>query len=74
MFACRVCVVSNHKYPSIWVDTNSTCLLNESRFLNPNMTHLLNEAVMSTYLSNFIKMKKKNVYIYIYNIKFRTNE
>ena len=35
------------------------CLLNGSRFLNLNMTCLLNGSIVSTYLSNFIKMKKK---------------
>ena len=50
--------MSTHVYPIIWVNTNSTCLLNESRFLNPNTTYLLNGLVVSTCLSNFIKMKK----------------
>ena len=36
------------------------CLLNGSRFLNLNTTCLLNGSIVSTYLSNFIKMKKKN--------------
>ena len=35
-----------------------TYLLNESKFLNPNMTYLLNRSVVSTCLSNFIKIKK----------------
>ena len=26
------------------------------------MTHLLNESIMSTYLLDFIKMKKKNIW------------
>ena len=59
MFACRVHVVSTHKYPTIWININPTCLLNGSKFLKPNMTHLLNGLVMSTCLLNVIKMKKK---------------
>ena len=59
MFACQVRVMSIHDYLTIWVNTNSTYLLNESRFLNPNTTYLLNGLVMSTYLSDFIKMKRK---------------
>ena len=58
MFACQVRVVSTHKYPAIWVNTNPTCSLNELRFLNPNMTHLLNGLVISTCLSDFIQKKK----------------
>ena len=50
-----------------------TYLLNESKFLNPNMTYLLNRSVVSTCLSNFIKIKKIKKK-YIFNIKFRTNE
>ena len=57
MFACRVCVVSIHEYSTIWVNPNSTCLLDESGFFNPNTTHLLNESIVSTCLSNFIKTK-----------------
>ena len=69
--------MSTHEYPTIWVNTNPTCLLNGLRFLNPNMTYLLNGLVVSTCLSNFIKMKKKimkkqtNKY---FNIKFKINE
>ena len=48
-----------HVYPIIWVNTNPTCLLTGSRFLNSNITHLLNELVVSTCLLDFIKMKKK---------------
>ena len=59
MFACQVCIVSTHKYLTIYVNTNPTCLLNELRFLNPNTTHLLNGLVVSIYLSDFIKIKKK---------------
>ena len=59
----------------------STCLLNGSKFFNPNTTHLLNGLVVSTCLLDFIKkkknsinqidmnyeiQKKKNIYIYIY--------
>ena len=39
--------------------TNPICLLNGSRFLNPNTIHLLNGLIMLTYLLDFIKMKKK---------------
>ena len=84
MFACRVHVVSTHEYPTIWVNTNSAFLLNGSRFLNLNKTHLLNRSIMSICLSNFMKMKKKisinqiellkTKKINIFNIKFRTNE
>ena len=59
MFAYRVCVMLTYEYPIIWVNTNSICLLNGLRFFNPNMTHLLNGSIVSTCLSNFIKMKKK---------------
>ena len=59
MFVCRVRVVSTHEYLTIWVNTNPTCLLNGSRLLNPNMTRLLNGLIVSTYLSEFIKMKRK---------------
>ena len=58
MFVCRVRVVSTHEYLIIWVNPNSTCLLNGSRFLNPNRTHLLNESIVSTCLSDFIKINK----------------
>ena len=61
MFACQIRVVLTLEYPTIWVNTNRTCLLNGSRFLNPNTTHLLNELVVSTCLLNFIKKKKKIV-------------
>ena len=71
MFACPVYVVSTHEYPTIWVNTNLTCLLSRSIFLNSNMTHLLNRLIVSTCLSYFIKMKKKKKKS---NIKFRTNE
>ena len=33
--------------------------IKQSRFLNPNPTHLLNELVVSTCLLDFIKIKKK---------------
>ena len=75
MFVCRVHVVSTYDYPTIWVNTNPTCLLNESRFFNSNKIHLLNGLVVLTCLSDFIKMKKKimkkqkNIF---FNIKFRT--
>ena len=59
--------------PTIWVKTNLTCLLNGSKFLNLNTTYLLNELVMLTCLSDFIKMKKKNICIYIY-MKKQTNK
>ena len=58
MFACQIRVVLTHEYPTIWVNTNLTCLLNGSRFLNPNTTHLLNELVVSTCLS---KRKKNSI-------------
>ena len=48
-----------NEYLIIWVNTSSTSLSNRSRFLNPDMTCLLNESIMSTRLSNFIKAKKK---------------
>ena len=62
--------------PTIWANTNLTCLLNESKFLNLNTTYLLNELVMLTCLSDFIKMKKKKkIYIYIYIYKYeKTNK
>ena len=62
MFACRVRDMSIHEYPTIWANTNPTCLLNRSTFLNPNMIHLLNGSIVSTYLLDFIKMKKKNYF------------
>ena len=69
MFACQIRVVLTHEYPTIWVNTNLTCLLNGSRFLNPKMTNLLNKPIILTYLSNSINqidMIMKNQYIYIY--------
>ena len=59
MFVCWVRVVSTHKYSTIWVNPNPTCLLNGSGILNPNTIHLLNELVVLTCLSDFIKMKRK---------------
>ena len=59
MFVCQVYVMSTHKYPTIWVNTNQTCLLNRSRFFNCNTTYLLNRLIMSTCLSDFIHQKKK---------------
>ena len=59
MFACGIRIVSTHEYSTIWVNTNPTCLLNRSKFLNPNMTYLLNGSIVSTCLSYFMKMKKK---------------
>ena len=41
------------------LNTNPTRLLNGLRFLNPNMIHLLNRSIVLTFLSDFIKMKKK---------------
>ena len=65
-------VSSAHEYTTIWVNTDPTCLLNKSRFLNLNMTYLLNGLIVSTCLSDFIKMKKQtNKYL---NIKSKTNE
>ena len=85
MFAYRVYIMLTYEYPIIWVNTNSICLLNGLRFFNPNMTHLLNGLIVSTYLSDFIKMKKKKIVLTKLNyekpkkkkkinIKFRTNE
>ena len=45
---------------TIWVNINPICLLNELRFLNSNTTHLLNELVKSSCLSDFIKIEKNN--------------
>ena len=73
MFACQIRVVLTHEYPTIWVNTNLTCLLNGSKFLNLNTAYLLNGLVVLTCLSNFIKMKKKKIYIYIY-IYEKTNK
>ena len=61
MFACRVRVMSTHRYLIIWINPNPTCLLNGSGFLNPNTTHLLNGLVVLTCLLDFIKMKKKKL-------------
>ena len=78
--------MSIYEYLTIWVNTNPMCLLNGLRFLNPNMTHLLNGLVVSTCLLDFIKTRKKNSInqidmnyekpkqINIFNIKFKTNE
>ena len=60
MFVCQVRVMSTHDYPTIWINTNPTCLLNRSRFINRNTTHLLNGSIVLTCLSDFIK-KKKNL-------------
>ena len=59
MFACQVHVVSTHEYSTVWVNPNSTCLLNGLGFLNPNTTHLLNGLIVSICLSDFINKKKK---------------
>ena len=61
MFACRIHVVLTYKYSIIWVNTNLTCLLNGVRSLNFNMIYLLNGLVMSTRLTNYIKVKKKGI-------------
>ena len=58
MFAYWVHVMLTHEYPIIWVNINPTCLLNGSRFLNPNTINLLNGSVVLTCLLDFIKMKK----------------
>ena len=74
---CRVRVVLTHAYPTIWVNTNLTYLLNESRFLNPNTTHLLNESVVSPIyqiLSKWKKRLRKKKQINILDIKFKTNK
>ena len=60
MFVCEVCAMSTNEYSTICVNINPICLLNGSRFTNPNTTCLLNGSVVSTHLSNFIKVKKKN--------------
>ena len=54
--------MSTHEYLTIYVNINLTCLLNGSRFFDPNMIHLLNGLVVLTCLSDFIKMKKKKNY------------
>ena len=59
MFTCQDRVMSTHERLTIWVNTNPICLLNELRFLNSNTTHLLNELVKSSCLSDFIKIEKK---------------
>ena len=56
VFLCQVRVMPSHEYWTIWVNPNSTCLLNRLRFLNPNTTHLLNGSVLSTLLSDFISL------------------
>ena len=61
MFACWVRVMSTNEYLTIWVNINQIHLLNESRFLNPNTTCLLNGSIVSTHLSDFIKEKKNNL-------------
>ena len=53
------CHIDSHRYSTIWVNSNPTCLLNGSGFFNPNTTYLLNGLVVLTCLSDFIKMKKK---------------
>ena len=58
--------MSTYEYSTIWINTNSTHLLNKLKFINPNTTFLLNRVVVSTYLSDFIKLKK-NVQILVYN-------
>ena len=50
--------MSTHDYSTIWINTNPTCLLNGSRFLNRNTTHLLNWSIVLTCLSDFIQKKK----------------
>ena len=61
MFACRIHVVLTYKYSTIWINTNPTCLLNGVRSLNFNMIYLLNGLIMSTRLTNYIKVKKKGI-------------
>ena len=58
MFVCQVRVMFTHDYPTIGINTNPTCLLNGSRFLNRNTTHLLNWSIVLTCLSDFIQKKK----------------
>jgi len=59
VFVYQVRVMSTNKYSTIWINTNPTRLLNELRFLNPNMTYLLNRSIVSTHLSYFIQKKKQ---------------
>ena len=59
MFTCQIRIVSTNEYSTILINTNLTRLLNELRFLNPNMTYLLNRTIMSTHLLYFIKEGKK---------------
>ena len=61
MFKPRVAIrvrVSTNEYSIIWVNPNSTRLLNGSRFLNASTTCLLNGLVVSTHLSYFLKANK----------------
>ena len=58
MFACWICVVSANEYSIVWVNTNQTRLLNKSRFLNPNITCLLNGLVVLIHLYDFIEAKQ----------------
>ena len=66
-------VVSTHENPTIRVNTDPTYLLNRSRFLNPNTTHLLNRSVVLTCLSKYKKIKKETNK-YFFNIKFKINK
>ena len=50
--------MSIYEYLTRWVNNNPTHLLNESRFLNPNMTCLSNDSLVLIRLSDFIKQKK----------------
>ena len=76
MLAGQVCVVSSHKYLVIWVDLNSTYLVNVSGILKPNMTNLLiyveNDFIL--YIFFILKIIKHKfftlVYILLFSIDF----
>ena len=53
------CVTLTHEYSIIWIDINSTHLLNRLRFLNPNTNRLLIGSVVLTHLLDFINVKRK---------------
>ena len=83
MFTYRVRVISTNEYLTILVNTNLTRLLNGSIFLNSNTTYLLNGLIVSTHLSDFIKVKNNTNFsinqidlkkIMFFNIKFKINE
>ena len=82
MFACWVCFVFTYEYPTIWVNTNPTCLLNKSRFIDSNTTHLLNGSVFIKFYQNEKKNNntnqidmnyEKNYYYFNINSKLMSN-